>query len=124
MQTVKDYLEGLSNEELFNEYVGQYREWQKTGVLQDGLIRTIDDKLVEIDECHHIIDAQRMFTEECTKRFAAMMIMVGIKIDKYKGVLETLKENQSNKVPNDTYDYETDLKNTAEVIADLKKMKS
>ena len=44
-------------------------------------------------------------------------------IKKYRGVVETLKENQSQEVRGDDYDYETDLKNTREFISDLKKIK-
>ena len=45
------------------------------------------------------------------------------KIKKYKEILDTLKENRSNAVEGDQYDYETDIKNTAEFIRDLKSLK-
>ena len=123
METVKLYVKGLSNEELFKEYVGPYRDWQKAGVLQDGVIRNIETKLNAVDDSLHIHLAERMFIEEFSKRFAAMMIMIDIKIDKYKGIIETLRENQSQEIQGDTYDYKTDLKNTAQFIRDLKRIR-
>ena len=123
MEEVRAYLESLSNEELFKEYCDQYVEWEKTGVLNDGIIRTIEEKLNNIDDAFNVHGAERLFKNECMNRFAAMMIMTDIKISKYNGVIETLKENQSQDVPNDTYDYETDLKHTSEFVRDLKAIK-
>jgi len=45
------------------------------------------------------------------------------KIKKYEGILNTLKENRSNAVEGDQYDYENDIKNCAEFIRDLKSLK-
>ena len=123
MNNAQAYVEGLSNEALFSEWQDQYLSWTKTGVLKDGIIRTIEAKLRDDDDTLTIHQAERMFKEECTMRFAMMMGTVDKAINKYRGVSETLKENQGNNVPNDTYDYDTDIKNTAGFISDLKKMK-
>ena len=44
-------------------------------------------------------------------------------IKKYEGYLNTLKENRSNAVEGDKYDYETDIKYCAEFLRDLNKLK-
>lgn len=123
MNNAQAYVEGLSNEVLLNEFQNQYWLWTQTGVLQDGIIRTIEEKLNAMDESLHIHQAEQMFKDECTKRFVRMMATLKQDIKKYGGVVETLKENQSNSVPTDTYDYETDIKNTKGFIRDLKRIK-
>jgi len=123
MNKAQAYVEGLSNEALLDEYQNQYLSWTTTGVLEDGVIRSIEKKLLERDEKSlQLHTAERMFKDECTKRFAVMMATVNQGIKKYRGVLETLKENRSVS-PDDGYDYNTDLKNCAEFISDLKKIK-
>ena len=123
MNNAQAYVEGLSNEALYNEFANQYISWTKTGVLEDGVIRTIEEKLNAMDDSLHIHQAEKMFKDECTKRFAMIMLNVDQGIKKYNGVVETLQENQSEEVRGDDYDYETDLKNTKEFIRDLKKIK-
>jgi hypothetical protein len=123
MNNAQAYVEGLSNEVLFEEWRNQYLSWTKTGVLEDGVIRTLETKLNAMDESLHIHQAEQMFKDECTKRFARMMATVNQGVIKYAGTIETLKENQSAKVPGDTYDYETDIKNTKEFVRDLKKIR-
>ena len=76
-----------------------------------------------MDESLHIQQAERLFKDECTKRFVMMTANVNQSIKKYSGVVETLKENQSAKVEGDTYDYETDIKNTKGFVRDLKSLK-
>ena len=123
MNNIKAYIEGLSNEALLNEFENQYMNWTKTGVLEEGIIRTIETKLNIIDEGLHIYHAEKAFKDECTRRFAMMMLGVNQGIKKYRGIVETLKENQSQEVRGDDYDYTTDIKNTKEFITDLKKIK-
>jgi len=123
MNNAQAYVEGLSNEVLFEEWRNQYLSWTKTGVLEDGVIRSIEEKLNAMDESLHIHQAEQMFKDECTKRFARMMATVNQGVIKYAATIETLKENQSVKVPGDTYDYETDIKNAKEFVRDLKSLK-
>lgn len=123
MNNAQAYIEELSNEALFNEYLNQYTSWTKTGVLEDGVIRTVENKLREDDETYTIHVAERIFKEECMKRFAVMMATVNQGIKKYRGVVETLKFNETLGTPDDGYDYLTDIKNTKEFITDLKKIK-
>ena len=122
MNKAQAYVEGLSNEALFDEWQNQYLSWTKTGVLEDGIIRNIETKLRETDKTFTIHQAERMFKDECTMRFAMIMATVNQGIDKYRGIRETLKENYGLN-PDDNYDYDTDIKNTAEFISDLKKIK-
>jgi hypothetical protein len=114
---------GLSNDELFLEWGNQYDEWQKTGVLQDGIIRNIGDKLSETSDGQHLHVAQRMFLQECTTRFAMMMARTNKGVKKYVDIVETLKENLGQNTEGDDYDYKTDIKNTKEFISDLKKIR-
>lgn len=122
MNKAQAYVESLSNEALFSEWQNQYQSWMKTGVLEDGIIRSIETKLNEMDDSLHIHQAESMFKDECTVRFAMMMATTNKAIDKYRKVSETLKENLGLN-PDDGYDYHTDIKNTAEFISDLNKMK-
>lgn len=123
MNNAQAYIEGLSNEALFEEWQNQYLSWTKTGILEDGVIRSIEEKLNAMDESLHIHQAEQMFKDECTKRFAVMMVVVNKGIKKYLKIKETLKENLGNQVPEDTYDYEIDIKNTSEFVSDLRKIK-
>lgn len=123
IEKVTEYIESLSNEELFNEYDNQYQIWETTGILEDGIIRTIEKKLNAIDGIFNIHTAERMFKAETLKRFGAMMKKVDKHIDSYVEILVILKDNRSAENPEDTYDYETDIKHTAEFIRDLKKIK-
>tara|TARA_R100000544_G_C2188169_1_gene40282 strand:+ start:68 stop:352 length:285 start_codon:yes stop_codon:yes gene_type:complete len=49
--------------------------------------------------------------------------MIDKLIDKYGTLLNTLRENKSTKNKEDTYDYNTDIKNTREYLKDLKALK-
>ena len=124
MNNAQAYVESLSNTKLFEEWQNQYLNWTKTGVLEDGIIRNIEEKLRAIDKTHTIHQAELMFKNECTMRFAMLMATTNKGIKKYRGVVETLKENQGQEVHGDDYDYETDLKNTKEFLSDLKKIKN
>ena len=73
MKEIREYIENLSNEELFNEYQNQYQEWEKTGVLNDGIIRTIETKLKKFDLGFNLQGAERLFIKECMKRFVVIM---------------------------------------------------
>ena len=49
--------------------------------------------------------------------------MIDKLIEKYGTLLNTLRENKSTKSETDTYDYNTDIKNTREYLKDLKLLK-
>ena len=49
--------------------------------------------------------------------------MINELIDKYGTLLNILRDNKSTKSKTDTYDYNTDIKNTREYLKDLKALK-
>lgn len=64
-----EYLHELTYKELVNTYQTEYLEWNRTGVLQDGIIRNFYNLLSEGDEHVPITYAEKLFNEWLAKLF-------------------------------------------------------
>lgn len=68
----QEYLNSRTKTELVNAYQTEYMGWKRTGVLQDGIIRTLYDILSKDDiddESVSIIYAEKMFNERLAELF-------------------------------------------------------
>ena len=65
----QEYLKIKTKDELVIAYQTEYMEWKRTGVLQDGTIRTLFEILSKDDEGVSIVYAEKMFNERLAELF-------------------------------------------------------
>lgn len=65
----QEYLKSKTKQELIDAYIIEYLEWKKTGVLPDGLIRTLYETICDGDEYVSVTFAENMFNERLAELY-------------------------------------------------------
>ena len=65
----QEFLNNKTKQELVDAYQTEYMEWKRTGVLQDGTIRTLFEILSKDDEGVSIVYAEKMFNERLAELY-------------------------------------------------------
>lgn len=65
----QEYLKARTKRELVDAYTIEYLEWKKTGILPNGLIRTLYETLSDGDEYVNVNYAENMFNERLAELY-------------------------------------------------------